>query len=71
MTIYRLTLLTLSLLIMSACVDENSLTAEEIEIQNKATAAVTEILFNHEVDSAASYNIRKDGFVVIHFDPAV
>jgi hypothetical protein len=47
------------------------LTQDEIENQNKASAVVSEVLFEHDLSDSASYNIRKDGYVVIIFDDNV
>ena len=56
---------------LAGCVDSNSLTQRELENQNRADAIVSGTLFEHELDSAASYNVRKNGFVVIKFDESV
>lgn len=58
-------------LFLSACVPDNVLTKEEIENQDKASRVVTNILFEYDLDTAASYNIRKDGLVVIKFADSV
>lgn len=62
---------TLFFLFLSACVDQNTLTREEIETQNKVDSIVAGTLFEHELDTLASYNVRKDGFLVIKFDKSV
>lgn len=61
----------LSILFLSACVPDNVLTKEELENQDKASRVVTNILFDFDLDTAASYNIRKDGLVVIKFAQSV
>ena len=61
----------LTALIVTGCVDQNTLTKEEIAKQNKADSLVSGLLFEQDVDEFASYNIRKDGFVVIKFDKSV
>lgn len=58
-------------LFLTACVDQNTLTKEEIETQNKVDSIVAGTLFEHELDTLASYNVRKDGFLVIKFDKSV
>lgn len=64
MSIYTLFLLT-------GCVTNNEITQEEIEVQNMAADAVSGILFDRDLETLASYNIRKDGFVVILFNDSV
>ena len=61
----------LLLLLLTACVDENTLTSDEIKTQNKVDSIVAGTLFEHELDTLASYNVRKDGFLVIKFDKSV
>jgi hypothetical protein len=56
---------------LSGCTADNVLTKEEIENQNKSSEIVTGVLFNNDLDETASYNIRKDGYVVILFDSSV
>ena len=56
---------------LSACVDKDSLTGAEIERQNRADAFVAGVLFDHGLDDSASYNVHKDGFVVVRFAPSV
>ena len=53
------------------CVDQNTLTKEEMERQSKADAIVAGVLFENEAEEYASYNVHKDGFVVISFDESV
>ena len=57
--------------IAGGCVDQQSLTQEELENQNRVDAIVSGVLFENELDEAASYNIHKDGFVVIKFGESV
>ena len=68
MTSCCLLLLALSL---AGCGTGNVLTQEQIEMQNKSSRYVTEVLFENDLDTTASYNIRKDGLVVIKFDDSV
>lgn len=58
-------------LFLAGCVSDKVLSQDEIENQNKASAIVAGILFEHDLDDSASYNIRKTGYVVIMFDDNV
>lgn len=60
----------LALVNLTAC-QSNELTEEEIVIQNAADSEVASLLFAKELDNHASYNIHKDGSVVIKFDRSV
>ena len=42
-----------------------------MERQSKADAIVAGVLFENEAEEYASYNVHKDGFVVISFDESV
>ena len=53
------------------CSADNVLTKEEVENQNNSSQVVTNVLFENDIDETASYNIRKDGYVVIQFDSSV
>ncbi len=55
---------------LTAC-QSNELTVEEIAIQNAADAEVAAVLFEYEMDNHASYNVHKDGSVIIKFDKSV
>lgn len=57
--------------LLIACSSQNVLTEQEIKIQNAADSVVAELLFEKELEVTASYNIRKNGFVVIRFDKSV
>jgi hypothetical protein len=60
------------LLCLAACSTSGQLiTRDELYRQGRADDEVSNILFDRDVDTLASYNVRKDGFVVIRFDPAV
>ena len=63
--------LLLVLALLAGCADNNAVTRAEIETQNRADAVVSGLLFEKSLDNAASYNIRKNGFVVIKFDESV
>lgn len=58
-------------LLLSGCTSGNVVTKEEINRQNKADAVVSGILFDKDLDNSASYNIRRNGLVVIKFDDSV
>ena len=60
-----------SLLGLTACTPSNVLTIEEIKIQNAADRVVAETLFERGLENTASYHVRKDGFVALHFDKSV
>ena len=53
------------------CTADNVLTKEDIKSQNSSAQVVANVLFENDIDEAASYNIRKDGYVVIQFDNSV
>lgn len=55
----------------SACVSEDVLTKKEMLVQNKADAVVANVLFDNDFNERASYNVKKDGSVVIKFDEKV
>ena len=56
--------------ILTAC-QSNELSPQEIAIQNAADAEVAAVLFEKDLDNHASYNVHKDGSVVIKFDRSV
>jgi len=51
----------------AACNTTESLTKEELAVQNAADTQVAMVLFERDLDKAASYNVHKDGYVVIKF----
>lgn len=57
--------------VLASCASENELTKEEVEIQNSADWEVANLLFSKGLTKTASYNVHKDGFVVIKFDKSV
>jgi hypothetical protein len=57
--------------LLAACASDNVLTQEEIKIQNAADEQVARILFDNDLTTTASYNVHKDGSVVIKFDESV
>ncbi|MEJ2609331.1 MAG: hypothetical protein P8179_04385 [Candidatus Thiodiazotropha sp.] len=61
----------ISAAVSGGCADQQSLTQKEMENQNRVDAIVSGVLFENDLDEAASYNIHKDGFVVIKFAESV
>jgi hypothetical protein len=70
-TIHNIILLFGLVILLAGCSSPNVLSEEEIEAQNAASEAVTSLLFENELDTLASYNVRKDGLVVIKFHESV
>ena len=69
---YRLTLLSLlAVLYLSGCVSDQIISQEEMRVQDASAAEVAGVLFDQGMDTLASYNVRRDGYVVIKFDPSV
>ncbi|MBT3061571.1 MAG: hypothetical protein G8D61_09450 [gamma proteobacterium symbiont of Ctena orbiculata] len=64
-------IIALTMILLSGCANQYSLTKEEMAIQNRADAVVSNVLFEHELDEMASYNVRKDGFLVVKFAKSV
>ena len=60
-----------SFLLLAGCVSEDVLTKAEMEKQSAADYQVASLLFEKDLSANASYNVRKDGFVVIAFDKSV
>lgn len=58
-------------LLLMGCGADNALTKAEKDLQENTQTAVAEILFDSELDTKASYNVRKDGHVHIEFTPDV
>jgi len=69
MKIIRLVIVCVSLLTLSAC--STGLTKEEIENQNKASTAVSNVLFSNDLSESATYSVNKEGQVEISFDKSV
>ena len=59
------------LLSLTGCTSENVLTKAEMEKQSAADYQVASLLFEKDLSANASYNVRKDGFVVIVLDKSV
>ncbi len=57
--------------LLTGCSSHQVLTKQQVAIQNAADAQVALILFESDLEDAASYNIRKDGFVVVRFHESV
>ena len=49
----------------------NTVSSEQRALMDAADRAVSEALFDAEVDASTSYNVHKDGFVVIRFGGGV
>jgi hypothetical protein len=61
----------LTLLFVSGCASDQVISQKEMRVQDVAANAVASVLFEKDMDSLASYNIRRDGYVVIKFDQSV
>ena len=53
------------------CASEQTVTPEQIALQNKVDTIVAQALFARNMDQQVSYNIHTDGFVVIKLDESV
>jgi hypothetical protein len=71
MQIHRIVSFSLLLFLNTGCVSDNLVSQEEIQNQSKAADIVSAVLFDNDLDTLASYNIRKSGLVVIKFDESV
>ena len=69
-TLLNFLLILFSVFLLSAC-QSNELSPEEIALQNAADSQVASLLFDKELDNHASYNVHKDGSVIIKFDRSV
>lgn len=56
---------------ISGCASDQVISQRELRLQDAAATEVASVLFEKEMDSLASYNVRRDGFVVIKFDQSV
>ncbi len=70
LTVLLFLLMSFPVFLLSAC-QSNELSPEEIALQNAADTQVASLLFEKELDSHASYNVHKDGSVIIKFDRSV
>ncbi len=59
------------IVVVSGCANQHSLTKEELANQSRVDAMVSSTLFENELDEEASYNIHRDGFVMIRFAETV
>ena len=61
----------IALLWLTGCASDQVISQEEIRVQDAAATEVTNVLFEKDMDTLASYNVRRDGYVVIKFDQSV
>lgn len=61
----------LALSLLAGCASDQVISQEEMRVQDAAATEVTNVLFEKGMDSLASYNVRRDGYVVIKFDQSV
>lgn len=61
----------ITFLLLTGCASDQVISQEEIRIQDAAATEVTNVLFEKDMDTLASYNVRRDGYVVIKFDQSV
>lgn len=61
----------LAILFLSGCASDQVISQEEMRVQDAAATEVANVLFEKEMDNLASYNVRRDGYVVIKFDQSV
>ncbi len=61
----------LLLISLTSCAGKNELTPEEIIIQQNATNALTDILFEYELDENASFEVEKSGYVQLRIEGLV
>lgn len=59
--------LSLGILLITGCASTEVLTEEERAKQDQVDSLVASALFEADLDTEASYNIRKDGVVMISF----
>jgi hypothetical protein len=59
------------LLILTGCASSATVSEEEREAQARTSEIVSNVLFDNNLEAKASYNIRKDGKLVIKFDEDV
>ena len=59
------------IIFLAGCSSPNILTEEEKKTQDAASEAVSGLLFDNELDTLASYNVRKNGYVVIKFHKSI
>ena len=57
--------------LLSSWAGPNELTKQEIITQQKATDALTQILFEYELDENTSFEVEKSGFVYLRIEGLV
>ena len=67
----HITIIAIFLIIIAGCSSPNVLSEEERKTQDAASEAVSGLLFENELYTLASYNVRKSGYVVIKFHKSV
>lgn len=67
---FKLTSL-IAILLLTGCASDQVISQEEMRVQDAAATEVTNVLFEKDMDTLASYNVRRDGYVVIKFDQSV
>lgn len=68
---YRVFIAALLVIQLTGCASEQALTQQERQTQGSADAAVAGILFENNLDQAASYRVHPDGSVVVKFGDSV
>lgn len=71
MNIIRYGLIIGTIAFLTGCSSPNVLSEEEIKTQNAASDAVSSLLFDNELETLSSYNVRKNGYVVIKFHESI
>lgn len=61
----------LIVLLLAGCASDQVISQDEMRVQDAAANTVAAVLFEKEMDNLASYNVRRDGYVVIKFDQSV
>lgn len=56
---------------LAGCASDQVISQEEMRVQDASATEVANVLFEKEMDNLASYNVRRDGYVVIKFDQSV
>jgi type III secretory pathway lipoprotein EscJ len=57
--------------LLVGCASDQIISQDEMRLQDAAANTVAAVLFEKDMDNLASYNVRRDGYVVIKFDAAV
>ena len=56
---------------LSGCISDQVISQEEMRVQDASAAEVANVPFEKKMDDLASYNVRRDGYVVIKFHESV